>query len=255
MKINNLAEDIKIWFQKYSSRFKYKIETDNANIQMKITHTWHVYKHAEKISKSLKLAEDEIILAKIIALLHDVGRFSQYDKYRTFADHKSINHAEESIKIIQKEKLLEQLNSKTLNLILQAIKFHNYPVLPEIRDEKIRLHARILRDADKIDIFRVVTEYYENPKDNKTIGLDLPHNDTISKDIFQQFMDEKIILSKELSNLNEFKILQLAWIFDLNFPIAITYIKENNYLKRILQTMPNNDFTRQIYQKIDDFFK
>jgi putative nucleotidyltransferase with HDIG domain len=244
------------WFWKYVEKFLFENEIDQANIDMKITHSLQVYKQAEAIARSLSLAENEISTAKIIALLHDVGRFTQYKRYHSFADHKTLNHAKESIRIIKSEQLLQDIEATIQEVIFQAIAYHNYPILPEICDESIALHSKILRDADKCDIFRVVTEYYEaHSSENKTIGLDLPHNDKISQEIVAQFMAEKIIYSKELSNLNDFKILQLAWIYDLNYSYSIAYVKKSKYLQRILQTMPANSSTKKIAVKIDEFLR
>ena len=243
------------WFDKYGTKFQFDNLTDQSNIDMKIEHTKNVCAHAEKLAISLELDTEEVNLAKVIALLHDVGRFTQYQNFRTYADHRSVNHAEESIRVIKKEKIVKFFNNEKQHIILQSIRYHNYPQLPEIRDDKVELFSKILRDADKMDIFRVVTNYYEDQSatENKTIGLDLPHSDDFSTEVLEQFLSEKVILSKKLKHLNDFKILQLAWIFDLNFPFAVSYIVNNNYLQRIINTMPDSSFVKKISDKIDSY--
>ena len=69
-------------FDNYTKNY----DLDNENLNKKYYHTYRVMGICKAIAKSLKLSDEEINLAKIIGLLHDIARFEQYTKYRTFAD-------------------------------------------------------------------------------------------------------------------------------------------------------------------------
>jgi len=44
-----------------------------------------------------------------------------------------------------------------------------------------------------------------------------------------------------VKTLNDFKLLQLGWVYDLNFPFTARIIAEKDYVKRIRKTMPESD--------------
>lgn len=82
-------------FQKAEKAFKEYLKNYNINdgsIALKIRHTYEVINKSEYIAIRLGLDKENIELAKIIALLHDIGRFEQIKKFDEFND-KKIEHA------------------------------------------------------------------------------------------------------------------------------------------------------------------
>jgi hypothetical protein len=71
------------------------------------------------------------------------------------------------------------------NLLLSVILYHNRAELPEDETEGCLFFAKLLRDADKLDIWRVVTDYYHNKNghQNSSIELDLPDIPEISDEV------------------------------------------------------------------------
>ena len=63
-------------------------DLNNGSIQLKIRHTYEVVKKSEYIAKGLNLDKENIELAKVIALLHDIGRFEQIKEISDFNDKK-----------------------------------------------------------------------------------------------------------------------------------------------------------------------
>jgi len=76
--------DLKKWFTSYVQTFKYKDLELQQNIDLKKDHTRRVCEEIINLGEQLGLNEDELRLAEIIALLHDIGRFEQYARYKTF---------------------------------------------------------------------------------------------------------------------------------------------------------------------------
>ena len=72
--------------QKVFKEYLRDYDEKSKDINLKIVHTYGVMERSEYIAKELKLNEEEIQLAKLIALLHDIGRFEQARKYNTFVD-------------------------------------------------------------------------------------------------------------------------------------------------------------------------
>ena len=238
-----LLQGFEEWFDGFVKGFTMENPVDQQNINLKIDHTYRVQDAAYKIASQLHLSENEVLLAQTMALFHDLGRFPQYKKYRTYKDSISENHATLSLAELKENKVLEVLPMDEQELILRAIEHHNMARVPDELLGQDRFFTQLLRDADKVDILFVVTDYYEKQhiKQNKTIQLELIDRDEISESILASFLKGEIIMSEDMRFLNDFKLLQLAWINDLNFVPALQLIVEADYFNRIIATLPNGE--------------
>ena len=158
-------------FKAYTERF----DTADINIKLKIDHTYRVAGIAERIARTLKLDELGVDFCWLLGLLHDIGRFEQLTRYGTFKDAESIDHAEIGADILFKgidesDSLIntfidpdEWVEGDTdwdemAGMCETAIRLHNKLVLPDDLDTATLMYSNVLRDADKTDIFRVLTE-------------------------------------------------------------------------------------------------
>jgi HD superfamily phosphohydrolase YqeK len=240
------------WFHQYIKTFHSKDLQIQRNIDLKYEHILRVRDVIIEIAISERLANDQIRLPSVMALFHDIGRFIQFTKYRTFADNKSENHASLGIQELKKNKILDNLKNDDRNLILTAIANHNKKeILPETTGKAL-FYSKLLRDADKIDIWRVVIDYYEAPKarPNKALQLDLLDTPTYSFEILQQVENGSIIRMEDLSTLNDFKLLQAAWIFDLNYLRSFEIVKQRGYMERLFAVLPDDESIRQLQRKL-----
>ena len=91
---------------------------------------------------------------------------------------------------------------------------------------------RLLRDADKIDIWKVVIDYYhkrdKNP--NSIVEIGLPDNPVFSQKIIEALNKSRIARMQDLKTLNDFKLLQISWVFDLNFIPSFKAVKSRKYI-------------------------
>lgn len=243
------------WFENYVNKFYCKDSYINQNIKLKEDHTLRVCKHIIGISKSLNLCENDILLAEVLALFHDIGRFEQFQKYRTFNDKKSVNHAELGIEIIKKKNLFSKLPQEEKKLIIKAIKFHNMIKLPDKRDDRIIFFSKLIRDADKLDIFYVLTSYYSSKDNgsNPALDLDRPDTEEYSKEIIKDILENKSSNLKHVKTINDFKLLQVSWIFDINFSYSIKHIVKKKYIEKIINTLPHLAPIQQTSIHINDY--
>ena len=86
-------KDLKSWFAKYVMSFQHADPEIQQNITLKEDHTHRVCKAIVEIGVALGLHHDALRLAEAIALLHDIGRFEQFTRYRTFMDMRFKSHA------------------------------------------------------------------------------------------------------------------------------------------------------------------
>ncbi|MGC9363550.1 MAG: HD domain-containing protein [Fidelibacterota bacterium] len=250
-----VADIIRKWFSGYVAGFKEEGEELRQNIVLKEEHTGRVCREILQIGKQLDLNDDELRLAEITALLHDVGRFEQYARYHTFVDKKSEDHAELGIKILRKYGILDQFNEFTRNLIYRTIRYHNQASLPQHETEECLLFTKLLRDVDKLDIWKVVSDYYHR-KDggrNGALELDLPDTPEISEQVYRDLVNQRIVDVKHIRNLNDFKLLQMGWIFDVNFSPTLRSVKSRGYLERIRDVLPNTEKIRTVYNVVQAY--
>jgi len=190
----------------------------------------------------MNLPEDELIIAETMALFHDIGRFEQYAKYGTFSDIASENHAKLSLRQMAIHGILSKNTKDEKRLIAKAIAYHNVASLPDAKNEKEIFFMRLLRDADKLDIWKVVIDYYRERDHFKSsaIELNLPDDPIWSGKILEAVMNKKIARMEDLKTLNDFKLLQISWVFDLNFPASFKAVENRKYLHQIEATLPKS---------------
>ncbi|MEA1981231.1 MAG: HD domain-containing protein [candidate division Zixibacteria bacterium] len=244
------------WFQNYAEVFKYGKEDVRKNILLKEKHTENVCREINSIGKELDLSDDELRLSDCMALLHDVGRFEQYLQYQTFSDSISENHAELGVKVIQDYGILNSFSDYVKDLIIRAVRYHNRAVLPNDESETCIFFTKLLRDADKLDIWRVVTEYYhrKDRKINSTIELSLPDTPGFTQSVYDDVINKKIVNAGSMQNLNDFKLLQIGWVFDINFIPALKEVKSRKYVELICKVLPATDQVSHVMEVVHDFF-
>ncbi len=233
----------KAWFKNYVGSFRFPDEKDRKNIALKEEHTYNVCRNIVLIAKGSSLTGAKLLLAESIGLFHDVGRFEQYRKYRTFRDSVSVNHAAFGAAILDEEKLLENLPEEEQDIILSSVKFHNALAMPALQGSDARLFLKLIRDADKLDIWRVFVEYYESPEEDRAsaAGLGLPDSPEYSDEVLACVFEKRIAPLSILRTLNDFKITQLSWVYDLNFDESFRLLREREYFEKILASLPESD--------------
>ena len=235
-------------FKKYLKNF----DSQYGKIDLKIRHTYGVVKASEYIATKLDLSNEDIELAKLIALLHDIGRFEQIRQSDSFIDNKDMDHAILGNDILVKDNLIRSFIEDTQydNIISKAILNHNRLSIEDGLSERELLHAKIIRDADKTDNFRVKAEEdFENIIDNSS--KDILENDIISENIFNNFMNSKIIVREDRKTYMDFWVSYIAFIFDYNYKFGLEYIKEMNYINIIVDRLDyKNIDTKQKMEKI-----
>jgi putative nucleotidyltransferase with HDIG domain len=251
-------DSYKHWFNNYIDQFIQQHPDLAENIEIKADHSRKVCAEIAGIAHSLSLNEEDVLLAKTIGLFHDVGRFRQYAKYHTFSDSKSQNHSELGVDVLKENKVLNDLSSDTKEIILKSIINHSRAEIIPDQNEKVIFFSKLIRDADKLDIWRLITEYYmvkEQNGENKTLELELPDNNEISDKVFNAILNKQVVLKEHMKTLNDFKLLQIAWLFDLNFSYSIKRLYDKKYLDKIIDTLRENQRTNQIKEIVNEYFQ
>ena len=241
-------EKLKIWFKKYVSEFPQKDPKHKLAYEVKIEHSLQVSNEMEVLALHLGHDSTFITVAKTIGLLHDIGRFEQFESYQTFRDVDSVDHAALACEVINRNQLLDSLSNTESDQIHYAIAHHNKKEIPATESIEKDRYLKMIRDADKLDIWRVVCHHYQSEDGHEAIGLDLPDLPEISANVAKMVCDGELVHMHELKTLNDFKLLQMGWVYDLNFPWSHQAAYDRGYLQTIVETLPESFLVDQVLQ-------
>ena len=215
-------------------------------MKRKLQHSFRVMENAKNIAKSLNLNNDEIEIATLIGLLHDIGHFEEIKEKDILKLNTKIDHGDLGIEILQKNNYLRKFIKENTydNIILKAIKNHNkFKIINELTKKEL-LFAKIIRDADKLDIF------YEGATLFWTLSeqIEKINNSKISDIVIQNF-DNHIYFDRKFLQTEVDKIIHfVSLIFDINFNYDFEIIKKENYINIILNkfTFEDENTSKQI---------
>jgi HD superfamily phosphohydrolase YqeK len=229
------------WFSDYTGSFYSSNREEQKNIDLKVRHTAKVCELIVQIAAGLSLDENKGLIAEAAALFHDLGRFPQYARYKTFRDSISINHGKLGADVLLQENILLALPENEQSIIINAVKFHNAITVPGLEDGEEKHILKMVRDADKLDIWRIFLGFFEaGPADDwaSEAGLGLPDMPGYSDDVLASIFNKQTASLKSLRSLNDFKIMLMSWVYDLNFGPSVKLLVERDYLNRLASLLP-----------------
>lgn len=224
-------ENAKKTFENYVSGFDIK----NKMILKKQEHTYRVANNSEIIAKKLKLDKECIKLAVLIGLLHDIGRFEQAKKYKSFNDFKTVDHGDLGEKLLLTNGLIRSYveSDKYDNIIRKSVKYHNKLQMPDNLSKDELLYLQIIKDADKLDILLLDTK--------KDIRID-KKNTIVNQYILDCIYNKKLVDLKKTGDRTrlDFQLIKLALLFDVNLYFTYEIINENKYVDKIIDITLKN---------------
>lgn len=253
--IHNDLISLKKWFFNHCKSFYSLNKEYQKNILLKENHTRNVCSNTVQIAEEHSFSRNDVMIAETAALFHDVGRFSQYAKYKTFKDNISVNHGKLGAEILTEKQILKNLPENEQEIIINAVRFHNAFKLPSLKNQGDILFLKLIRDADKLDIWRIFVEHYEGNKNERASAttLNLPDTPEYSEEIISCIFKKQAASYTHLKTLNDFKLLQLSWIFDLHFKTSFRLILERDYIKRIAYKLPQNSKISSVFILLREF--
>lgn len=226
-------------FRAYTDRYR----TDGVlepMLQLKLEHTIRVAADARAIASGEGWPAGEVNLAEAAALFHDTARFPQFKKYRTFSDADTVDHGDLGLQTLEKEKLLEGVADEPRALILHTVKYHNKKELPPTLTAHEEKQLRLIRDADRLDIFFICWDAIKTGHihDHPEIALNIDFNGPPTPSVLDQFeRGEKIGYCSMKSMVDRF-VLQLSWMHDLSYASSRRLVRERDMLGKFLDVLP-----------------
>ncbi len=164
-------------------------ECVNTNLKMKQLHSRRTCSVTLELVDELELDANQKRIAETIALFHDIGRFEQFVRYATYNDARSVNHCQLGLQVLRETNVLAPVDRAEREVIEKAIEYHGCKELPSDLDDQCLLFSKLIRDADKVDILYVITEYHKqyhnDPGDFmlQVLLLELPDDTEYSPEI------------------------------------------------------------------------
>lgn len=229
-RINKYIESFKEYIKDY--------DITNDKIKLKYNHTLRVMELQNKYAKILGFTDEDIELATLIGILHDIGRFEQVRIYNSFNDLETIDHADFSVEqLFHKNEILKFTDNESWYPIIEfAVRNHNKKEIPNVDDKRLLAHAKLIRDTDKTDIMI------------SAIGTIIEDDSTISDKVLETFKKHGIIDRRDVKTKSDTTVVQYAFIFDINNDAILKEYKTNfiNFHK----TIKNRDKFKEIYEEV-----
>lgn len=254
--IQNNLFFFRAWFEDFTEQFSAENAEVEANLNYKKEHSLRVRDLMLTLGRDVQLNSNQMFLAEVIGLFHDVGRFEQYVKYHTFKDHLSEDHAELGLAVLEREKIFSvRVSRLEQKIIFTAIRNHNQRVIDDNADGDILMFCKMIRDADKLDILEQIINFYEDPLRTPYLAVERNHKDErYSPEIIKGILQGKQISYSSVKTPVDIKLIRLAWLMDLTIPTAIEIAKRKRFLERLKRFIPETKETLEVFQYIERIF-
>ena len=222
-------------FQNYVAAYN----PSDPKIRLKIDHTYRVAALCREIASSVGADKD---LAWLCGMLHDIGRFEQVRRYNTFVDAQSIDHAELSCTLLFTDGLLEnfvpELPAAERNLLEKAVACHSLYRLPSDLTSEELTYCRILRDADKIDIFRVNCD--TPPEEIYNVSTEDLTQSPVTEAVKDCFLRHTAVQRDLRRTAVDFLVGHICLVFELEYPVSRQIAKNQGYVEKLLSFQSRN---------------
>ncbi|WP_296827236.1 HD domain-containing protein [uncultured Megasphaera sp.] len=227
------------------SQFKRYVEDFAAvdeGVSLKLAHSLRVSSLCEILARSLQLSRDEQNLAWLIGVLHDIGRFEQLRQYHTFIDYQSMDHAKYGARyLFQEGHIRDFLQDDCEDPVIEAaIAQHNAYQLSDDLLPRQRLFCQILRDADKIDIFRVCAEGLRRGQNVWRVDDKDFEKQGISDAVMAEARQKKLVQTRVKKTFMDFYVGTLCFYFDLVYDESRKLAKDQGYFSELLNFHSQN---------------
>ncbi len=207
---------------------------------MKLEHSIKVLDNARSITRAAGYGDSLTRACLLAGIYHDLGRFAQYRLYQTFKDKNSCNHAALGAAMLQRHKLL--VNEPGLcTTVIRAVALHNAWMLPDGLAEDTALVAGVIRDADKLDILRVMDEHLSRSGAYEpAVILSLPDDPELhSEAVIRMTLEGRAASYADLKSLNDFRLLLGSWVNALHTPEARRLIVIQGHAASLVRALPD----------------
>lgn len=213
-------------------------------LQIKLTHTRNVLENARAIVESgeaPELSGHTARAALLAALYHDVGRFEQFTRFQTFRDADSLNHGALASTLLRRLGFLDDEPADVRRLARIGACLHNRYRLPKDLGHLERLVTNVVRDADKLDIFRVMAQHLNAAVPSGDVVLHVKNEpEHWSQKVADIILAGQVPSYGDLRYINDFRMLLVSWFRDLGFASSRRRLAASGHVEPVLEGLPRH---------------
>lgn len=254
---NEQLAEIKKEFKRYCRGFRPAGGGLPPMLKLKYEHSRRVAAEARALSSDLAWLLSEQNAAEALGILHDIGRFSQFAEYKTFADADSMDHGEAGWLMARQSEWTSPLPAEEHDAVLTGIRYHNRCAIPEHLSGTSLRFLRLIRDADKLDIFRVVLDTLEREAFYEILKMfpGVSEGRSPSPELINEAQFQKSVSFSNIRNIGDFLVMQILWMYDLNYVATLKRVLERDILNRLFGQLDGDLQTRGIKADLDRFIR
>ncbi len=209
-------------------------------LQLKLEHTVRVAADARAIAAGENWPEEDVCLAEAIGLFHDIARFPQFSQYRSFSDADTVDHGALGVQTLERENLLEGVFVEQRALIFHAVQHHNKKELPLRLTAQEEKYLRLIRDADRLDIFFICWDSIQSGQihAHPEMILHIDFYGPPTSAVLEQFERGDKIDYRTMKSLADRFLLQLSWMHDLSYDSSKRLVRDRSILDKLIDVMP-----------------
>jgi len=223
------------WFHNYYCNFYSSDPEIMKMVQLKEKHSVRVATHARQLANNIGLAAEKADVAEVIGLLHDIAR-SEQAHFKTFNDAISFDHGDRGVLRLEESAILSSFDCTVREIILFSIRYHNKMTVPSASSDKM-LFAKIIRDADKLDIFRILPPVLAD------------HN--YSPLLVELLRKGRVLPYTEVKTPADKRLIRIGWFYDINYQWTLTQLVNEGYTEQLVGSLPDTP----LFNEIKDSFR
>ena len=237
----SMTDDMICRFREYAASFKGADGFCDGNIDLKVEHTLRVASEMSRLCAAENIRGKLADLALYTAMLHDLSRFSQFKQSGSFNDAESFDHGDRSAEIAAAEGWVSDLEHRAAEAVLTAVCWHNKPAIPEGLSPDALLLTKLIRDADKLDIFNVLLRHLEHPEENPAVTFSLDPHAGVTPEIAAAIAEGRQVSHRDMRSAADFIAAKLLWPFDLNFDWSKREFLRRDYIGKLMAYLPQDE--------------
>jgi len=237
------AQQIRRRFRSYVRRFETPAGRLPSLLQRKYEHSKRVARLAAKLAHAKRWTPGRCRTARVLGLVHDIGRFLQIERYGTLDDAASIDHGAAGVRALQEARVLAPCAPPVRRRITDGVRYHNRARIPSDVGPASMPYVRIIRDADKLDLFDLAYHSITSGEIKKhpaitygKVGLDGPVNPVV----LRKLRAHALIVHDDVRCVPDFLVLQLGWVLELDCNAALRLALDKQVVDRIAELLPRD---------------
>lgn len=249
-----LLKECRLEFEAYFQSLIVGLPENKKRVEDVRAHSLRVSNNSLLLAKTVLQNDEDKRIAEVNALFHDLGQATLIAQGTESPTNIQRDHATVSAKLLQQMDFYSKLPVDIQHILQKSIENHNKLKLPKLDSEQQTLFARLLRDADKLDIYESSYRFFKERQGIQPImTFDLVNSAEVSDKIIKSVMAGKTAAVEDMKTMNDYKLLLLSMAFDLNFKFSFRLLSEKQYIVKIYETLPKRDQIIDVYRGIKLF--